>query len=118
MTWLTGLNGPKLVPTKFAAKKLSDSVPAPPFRMALFPEAVELVAPAAPMPPNPRSWNAIVWVAVLVLGPMAVNVNVTFAGDECVNPPTMVPLVNGVVKTSGLSIPSVFVIWALDGKLE
>ena len=55
MTSLTGLNRPKLVPTKFAAKKLSDNVPAPPFKTASLPEAVELVAPAVPMPPKPRS---------------------------------------------------------------
>ena len=62
-----------------------------------------------------RGSNAITCVAVRVVAPTAVSVKVTFVSVACVNAPVTVPDVNGVVSTSGESMPSVFVICALAG---
>ena len=60
----------------------------------------------------------MVCVAVFVVAPTAVSVKTTFAGDECENAPVTVPDVYGATRSRGLSIPSVFVMFALAGSLE
>ncbi len=89
------------------AKPSFASVPRLEFRTAVVPDAVALVAPAPPTPPNDLGSHAIAWVAVFVLVPVADNVKVQEAREELVNAPTTVPLVNGVVRTRGLSIEKV-----------
>jgi hypothetical protein len=73
------------------------------------------VAPAVPTPPKMRGCHVYCWVAVCVEAPVAVSVTVVVAIAEWWKLPTMVPVVNGELRTSGESIESVLVMLALDG---
>lgn len=112
--------GPKVVPTTTGASPgLVPERTSLVLKTAVVPDAVTVdVAPAAPTPPNTRGFQTIscAFVGLAVL--TAVRVKVVVVCAVLRKDPTTVPLVNGVVSVRGLSIESVFVMFALIGRLE
>ena len=115
MTCPDGLNGPNVSPTVSAPSCIRAST-FPLLSTAVVPAADTLeVAPAVPTPPKIAGCQLIVCVAVKVAPCVAVNVKVVVEVDGCWNVPTIVAVVNGVVRFVGEEMLSVLVMLALAG---